>query len=277
MSATKRVIARVCVPVLALALGLALFAAPAYAATETWDLADDFLARADSSGPVIKDADGNSVWYLKYSNAATTPAAFAPLTTWATNYLWLVQPVPAGVKGWTVGTDGVPHISVNGTGGDLTSNTTPVFTWPAGTVFTHPGPQASATAFSVIEWKSPLAGDATVSVSLRDADAAPGGTGIDFWVLKNNTVLDSDSVAEGGTGSASLTDVAVAPGDSLYLVVGPGALYYWDTTHVVDFGVTVETPAPVVSTPASSPWSLALMALIGLAAVPVVRRVRATA
>jgi len=274
---STKVIARACVMILAFALGIALFAAPAYAATETWDLAEDFLARADSSGPVIKDVGGDDVWYLKYSGTATNPAAFVPMTTWATNYSWLVQPVPAGIKGWTVGAGGVPHISVNGTGGDLTSSTSPVFTWPAGTVFTHPGPQASATAFSVIEWKSPVTGDAAVSVSLRDADVAGGGSGIDFWVLKNGTVLDSDSVAEGGTGSASVADIEVAPGDSLYLVVGPGALYFWDSTHVVDFGVTVETPDPVVSTPASSPWTLALMALIGLAAVPVIRRVRATA
>jgi MYXO-CTERM domain-containing protein len=179
--------------------------------------------------------------------------------------------------GWTVGAGGVPHISVNGTGGDLTSSTSPVFTWPAGTVFTHPGPQGGATAFTVVEWKSPVTGDAAVAATLRDADVAGGGTGFDYWILKNDVVLESASVPEGLTYSTNLADIAVEPGDSLYLVVGPGALYYWDSTHLVDFGVTVETPDPVVSTPASSPWTLALMALIGLAAVPVIRRVRATA
>ena len=271
MKAGKRVFAVVC----AAALMSALFAVPAYAA-QTWNLGTDYLARGDSSGPVIKDAGGTDVWYLKYSGTATNPAAFVPMTTWATNYSWLVQPVPAGIKGWTVGAGGVPHISVNGTGVDLTSSTSPVFTWPAGTVFTHPGPQSSATAFSVVEWKSPLAGDAEVSVSLTDADVAGGGSGIDWWVLKNGDVLDNGAVAEGGSGSANLSAIEVEPGDSLYLVVGPGASYFWDSTHVVDFSVSVEPP-PAISTPATSPWSLALIVLIGLAAVPVVRRVRATA
>jgi len=251
-----------------------VLALPAYAYAAEWNLADDFLARGDSSGPVIADADGNDVWHLEYGDAATNPAAFLPLTTWATDYPWLDLPVPSGVKGWTVGTDGVPHISVNGTGVDLTSSTTPEFTWPAGTVFTHPGSTGSATAFSVIEWRSPVAGDATVSVALRDADVAAGGNGIDFWILRNDTVLDSDSVVEGGSGSANLTDIAVDPGDSLYLVVGPASLNFWDSTHVVDFSVSVPDP-PVVSTPASSVWSLVLLAFVGIAAGSAIRRRRA--
>jgi len=253
---------------------LALGIMPAFAYAGVWNLADDFLVRGDSSGPVIKDADGTNVWYLKYSNAATNPASFVPLTTWVTSYPWLVLPVPPGVKGWTVGAEGVPHISVNGTGVDLTSSTSPVFSWPAGTVFTHPGPAGGSTAFSVIEWKSPVTGDATVAVVLKDADRAVSGTGIDYWILKNDTVLASDSVAEGDTVPVNVSSVPVAPGDSLYLVVGPGALHYWDSTHVVDFSVSVPEP-PVVSTPASSAWSLALLAGVGIFAGAAVHKRRA--
>jgi MYXO-CTERM domain-containing protein len=47
---------------------------------------------------------------------------------------------------------------------------------------------------------------------------------------------------------------------------------------MVGLEVTVEEPPPpAVSTPASAPWSLALLGLIGLVAVPVIRRARATA
>jgi MYXO-CTERM domain-containing protein len=141
-------------------------------------------------------------------------------------------------------------------------------------VFTHPGPAGSDTAFTVVEWKSPVEGNATVSATLTDADVAPGGSGFQFWIRHNGEGLVVGSVVEGGTESVSLSDVAVLQGESLYLVVGPGTSHSWDSTHLVSLTVSVPEP-PVVSSPASSPWSLAILVAIGAAAVPVLRRRRA--
>lgn len=273
MKAGKRALAVAC----ATALMVALFAVPAYAAGP-WSLAQDFIARGDSSGAWAKDADGNTVWYFKDGTSPTNPATFSAANLqWTTTYSWM-PPATPGLKGWIRTGVGLPHVSVN-TGADAVSVTSPPFTWKSGKVLTHPMPTTDAYPYAVIEWKSPVAGTASGTISFTDVDT--GGTaGFEVWVLKNSTQLTSSVIARGGSGTYLLSDEEVAAGDSIYLVVGPGGPgstdHYWDSTEV-DFDVSVEEPPPAVSTPANSPWSLALIALIGLAAVPVVRRVRATA
>jgi MYXO-CTERM domain-containing protein len=107
------------------------------------------------------------------------------------------------------------------------------------------------------------------------------GDGFEWWILKDSTdgvtVLSHAVVSvEGGTASSSHAAVPVVVGDSFYLVVGPNGNYGGDTTQI-EFAVTVaETVPPVVSTPASSAWSVALLMGLGFAAVAVTRRRRAT-
>jgi hypothetical protein len=274
---STKVIARACVMVIAVALGIALFAVPAYAAGP-WDLATDFAARGDSSGPWAKDADGNTVWYFKDGSSPTNPATFsASNLVWTTTYSWM-PPATPGLKGWVRTPGGLPHVSVN-TGADAVSTTSPPFTWKAGKVLTHPMAATDPWPYAVIEWKSPVAGMADISTVLTDVDIG-GTTGSEYWILHNSDVLVNQPIAEGEPSYAEgAVDVAI--GDSIYVVVGPGGPgstdYYWDSTQV-DLEISVEEPPPpAVSTPASAPWSLALLALIGLAAVPVIRRTRATA
>jgi len=267
----------------AAALILAFAAQPAFAAGP-WNLADDYLARGDSSGPWAKDADGNTVWYFKYAPTATDPTTFVPLDQWTTT--WDISPVgapTAGLKGWEVlASAAEPHVAINGSGGEVQYYPWNPITWPAGAVKVHPGPDGSAYENAVIEWKSPVSGTANATIGLQDLDRQPGRNGVELWVLKNSTVLWHEALPEGSASATSLAivDEPVVPGDSFYLVIGPGGTgpeaYYYDSTKM-DLEVTVEEPPPpAVSTPASSPWTLALIALIGLAAVPVIRRMRAT-
>ena len=280
MKAGKRIAVLAC----AGALLVAFAAQPAYAAGP-WNLADDYLARGDATGPWAKDADGNTVWYFKHAPTATDPSTFVALDQWTTS--WDISPVgapTAGLKGWEVAAIAAePHVAVNGTGGDVQYYPWNPITWPAGWVKAHPGPDGSAYENAVIEWKSPVSGTANASLGLDDIDGMPGRDGVECWILKNSTVLWHAMVPEdsGFSTSLAVVDEPVAPGDSIYLVIGPagtGTEAHWFDSTAVGFQVTVEEPPPpVVSTPASSLWSLALIMLIGLAAVPVVRRVRATA
>ena len=274
---------RVAVLTCAAALILAFAAQPAYAAGP-WNLADDYLARGDATGPWAKDADGNTVWYFKYAPTAPDPGTFVALDQWTTT--WDISPTgapTAGLKGWEVlAAAAEPHVAINGTGGDVQYYPWNPITWPAGAVKAHPGPDGSAYENAVIEWKSPVSGTANATIGVNDLDTMAGRDGVECWILKNSTVLWHEAIAEGGGAVTSLAivDEPVVPGDSFYLVIGPagtGPEANWYDSTRVNFQVTVEEPPPAVSTPASSPWSLALMALIGLAALPVIRRVRATA
>ena len=275
---------RIAVLTFAAALILAFAAQPAFAAGP-WNLADDYLARGDSSGPWAKDADGNTVWYFKYAPTATDPTTFVPLDQWTTS--WDISPIgapTAGLKGWEVlASAAEPHVAINGSGADVQYYPWNPITWLAGAVKAHPGPDGSVYENAVIEWKSPVSGTADVAFGLDDLDGMPGRDGVECWVLKNSTVLWHGALPEDSGFSTSLevVDEPVVPGDSLYLVIGPAGTgpeaHYYDST-MVGLEVTVEEPPPpAVSTPASAPWSLALLGLIGLVAVPVIRRARATA
>ena len=167
-------------------------------------------------------------------------------------------------------------VSVNRSSTDVNVNADP-FNWPGGAVLAHPGQAGPGAApYTVIEWKSPVAGSVDISITLADLHGKSGQDGVRFWVYKNSTLLSGNPevVAEGFPGPIPTTftdqDVLVELGDSIYLVLGLGITYSYDSTQV-DFSVTMPDP-PLVSTPASSAWSLALLAGIGIAAVPTIRR-----
>lgn len=243
----------------------ALLVFPAGAFAATWDLATDYAARWDSTQPLVKDAAGNSVWYFKVGDTATDPGTFtATPLSWTTSFSWMAAPpVPGQLKGWVRSPGGLPHVSVN-TGVDVVSSTTPPFTWKASKVLSHPMPASDTYTYSVIEWKSPVAGAADASIALTDVDSG-GTTGFEYWVLKGTTQLAHGTPADGAAGTEVLTDINVAAGESIYVVLGPGpdGSHSWDSTQI-DIIITVPDP-PVVSTPASSEWTLAILGLLGIA------------
>jgi hypothetical protein len=242
-----------------------LLVAPTSALAATWDLAIDFAATGDSSGPWAKDIGGNTVWYFKLAptGSPTNPTVYSnSALAWTTTYSWMPPGTP-GLKGWARSPGGLPHVSVN-TGADAISTTTPPFTWRSGKVLSHPMPAGDAWPYSVIEWKSPVAGNAGGSITLTDVDGG-GGDGFQYWILKNSAQLDTGTVPNGGTVTETLTDEVVSSGDSIYVVLGPGVagLHSYDSTQI-DMSITVPDP-PVVSTPASSGWTIAVLGMLGVA------------
>jgi hypothetical protein len=253
----------------AVVLSAMLIALPAQAFAATWNLATDYLARADSAQPVVKDVAGNSVWYFKDGDSPTNPAGFsASNLVWTTSFSWMGP--TSGLMGWVRTPGGLPHVSVNASGVDKVSTTSPPFTWKAGKVLSHPMPLSDPWTYSVVEWKSPVAGNASASITLTDVDTG-GTTGFEYWVLKNSTVLDHVVVSEGASGTSNLPSVPMVAGDSIYVVLGPGpdGVHSWDSTQM-DITINMPDP-PSVSTPASSAWSIALLALLGVAIVVSVR------
>jgi len=254
---------KILVPTVAL---IALLAFPTVAFAATWDLATDYAARGDgTSPPSAKDSANRTTWYFKYSSPgnATNPASYAANElAWVNGYSWM--PDATGIKGWTRSSTWT-HISVN-TGPPANSNTTPGFMWQSGWVLGHPMPYSDSQPFVVVEWRSPVAGSADVSALVADIDSG-GGDGVEYWLLKNSTVLSQSTVGNGTSATPSVNNVAVVAGDSIYLVLGPGTAgdHGWDTTRL-NLTVTVPDP-PVVSTPASSGWTLALLGVLGLAGV----------
>jgi hypothetical protein len=242
-----------------------LLVAPTSALAASWNLASDFAANGDSSGPWAKDSGGNTVWYFKLAptGGAANPAAYSSSAlSWTTTYSWMPPGTP--LKGWARLPGDLPHVSVNTGATDANSNTNPPFPWRSGKVLSHPMPAADAWPYPVIEWKSPVAGEADGSITLTDVDAG-GGDGFQYWILKNSTQLDTGTVPNGGTVTETLTDEAVSPGSSIYVVLGPGIAgsHSWDSTQI-DMSITVPEP-PVVSTPASSGWAIAVLGILGVA------------
>jgi len=79
--------------------------------------------------------------------------------------------------------------------------------------------------------------------------------------------------ADNGLAAVSTNDVPGHPGNGCTRQTGIG--WMQNTSYDMVFSV-FETPPAVVSTPAASPWSLAIVAALGLGAVVVIRRVRVT-
>ena len=264
----SRLVLKIGIPSLVMVLLVSLMVAPMALAATTWSLTADYLARGNATAPVIDDAGGDSVWYLKTGSSATDPGTYVPFTTWATNYDSWMAPGAPPIKGWYSGTDpfDVPHTSVNNSGSNI-SCVGGAFTWLNGTVLTHPG--LNPITFAVTEWRSPAAGVASISATLSDLHSQSGGNGFEYWVLQGSTVLSQAVVPEGGSAPpVSLAGIEVAEGDSLYLVVGPNGNYGGDTTQI-EFSVTLEEEPPAISTFASAPWSIAVLAVFGLAVAAV--------
>ncbi len=144
----------------------------------------------------------------------------------------------AEVRGW--GSNDTPWFGANAADRPVIVST---FTLPAGSVAMHPGPSGPVA----VGWRSPIRGRVGIRARVAGADLK-GGNAVQWWITRNGKVgprvLAGGAIDRGGTCSipadtdaAKLTDLAVAPGDLLSLVVGPKGDHSYDTT-VVELTVT---------------------------------------
>jgi len=131
--------------------------------------------------------------------------------------------------GW--GSDSTPWFGGNPAGKPVSVRGIDV---PARRLAMHPGPAQSVAA----GWRSPIAGRVNVRASL--AHGQRGGDGIEWWIARE-TGTQRQHLAQGitdgsgaqtipaGADEKSLSDVAVAPGDMISLVVGPKGTHFCDT------------------------------------------------
>ncbi|MCB1088552.1 MAG: hypothetical protein KDM63_16060, partial [Verrucomicrobiae bacterium] len=114
-------------------------------------------------------------------------------------------------------------------------------------VATHPSP----TQASVISWRSPVAGSATISGKVQDVHPECGN-GV-TWALEVRRGTTREVLASGVTKAAEIIDIGtheavrVRPGDAVAMVVGPR-----DGNHVCDL-----TAVDLVIREGESEWDLA--------------------
>ena len=193
----------------------------------------------------------SSTWSYRVSTSAAHDGNYQLLPTYGV-FAGFTGP-PAGTSGWNVA--GVPAIGVNTSGSDqyfVGFGPGAQFTWPAGTMFMHPGP----TALAVVSWLAPTAASLSISFRFSDLDANPAFTdGINWTVEKNNggATLASGTFVNGGNSGAlaTLNNVTVNAGDRIQFVVGPNADYQGDSTRLQASIVASPVPEP-------APWALAL-------------------
>jgi hypothetical protein len=140
----------------------------------------------------------------------------------------------AGVHAWR-GEPDCPSVTINTTTNEVAILT---FKLPPKSVSVHPG-QASGV---VVSWHSPIKGTVRIKGHLLDADPV-GGDGI-AWAInqrsgRSRRELTSGDFANGGKqrfdngkGAESLTNISVASGDAIELLVLPKANHGFDTTVV---------------------------------------------
>jgi hypothetical protein len=143
----------------------------------------------------------------------------------------------ANLLGW--GSDDTPWF-----GGNPTDTPVSVrgIAMPARNVAMHPGPDRSVA----VGWRSPIKG--LVKVRANIAHAQSGGNGIE-WQVPHATKSGRATLASGSTDgqgsqtipaeadAAKLNEIAVEPGDTLSLVIGPKGSHVCDTT-VIELVVT---------------------------------------
>ncbi|MBI5383536.1 MAG: hypothetical protein HZA90_02485 [Verrucomicrobia bacterium] len=138
----------------------------------------------------------------------------------------------AELLGW--GSDSTPWFGGNPAGQPVSVKG---ITVPARSLAMHPGPAQNVAA----GWRSPITG--RVKIKARVAHAQKGGNGIDWWIA-HQTKTQRQHLAHGitdGSGAQtippeadaqSLSEVAVEPGDTISLIVGPKGTHYCDTTLI---------------------------------------------
>jgi len=192
-----------------------------------------FLAADLENGPILAPEFGFFV--RRTSELATPPAKPAadlrvprmPLATKMSSIAGTTDLVGWGSDSlpWFGGNPGSKPVSVLG------------INIPARGLAMHPGP-----AYDVaVGWRSPIKGQVKVKAGV--AHAQGGGNGIEWWIA-HETQTDRKNLAHGttdGSGAQTipaaaaamkLSEVTVAPGDMVSLVVGPHGDHQGDTINI---------------------------------------------
>lgn len=101
------------------------------------------------------------------------------------------------------------------------------FVFKQGDVATHPGTNSQ----SIIRWASPVSGNINVLGRINDLHNACGD-GVGWSLNLGDTVLQSGSLANGGSATFMLNGVAVTPTSSLYLVIDRKSTNACDATSL---------------------------------------------
>jgi len=210
--------------------------------SRSWNIAHDFQLAPNQANP-----SNGGVWsYLQAASNPLDPSAYTRLPNFTSQAYGI-----AGLQQWT-GTfasggranDLLPAAGVNASGASQHPLT---FVWPNGVFRVHPW-----TAAVVVGWTSPFTGAVHVEGAVTHLDQFCGD-GVRWNVLSGSTQLASGQVTFGanagqflseGTGGASLNQIGVTTGQSLYFVVDAGAQgnFLCDST-ALDVTI-VEGPAP---------------------------------
>ncbi|NUM52207.1 MAG: DUF1549 domain-containing protein [Candidatus Hydrogenedentes bacterium] len=147
---------------------------------------------------------------------------------------YLKNPVPnaqnlPGLFSW-LGTNGMPSVTINTTDQERVYAT---IKQPPRSVIVHPSP----TTGVAVAWRSPIAGEVTVSASIADADANCGN-GV-AWRIEHRAGTATATVAEGAMDNAGAADISpamqpvpVALGDTLLFAIEPRGEYSCDSTVI---------------------------------------------
>jgi hypothetical protein len=199
-----------------------------------WDVAQDFRIVPNQANTSPDRMGDPVVWSYRYSpTGQENPAAYQLLPEFDTDKLD-VQGLESR-SGTNVSLDEhdlLPAVGINATGHDVSPPVAPDIHWPAGVVLVHPWWGQPV----VIGWRSPVTGTIFVAGNVSLAQQPNCGDGIDWALDLESTVLAHGTVQQFQRNTWSLP-VHVSKGQSLYLIVSPGATIYCDST-LVDLTVT---------------------------------------
>ena len=228
--------------------------------SRSWNIAHDFQLAPNQANP-----SNGGVWsYLQAGTNPIDPTGYTKLPNFTSQAYGI-----AGLQQWT-GTfasggradDMLPAAGVNASGASQHPLT---FVWPNGVVRVHPW-----TPAVVVGWTSPFSGTVHVEGAVTHLDQSCGD-GVRWNVLSGSTKLASGQVTSGalagqflseGTGGASLNQISVTSGQSLYFVVDAGASgdFFCDSTAldvtVVEGPALITRPLPPATTLVIQPPSI---------------------
>lgn len=204
---------------------------------------DLYDATADFSSTINTNT---SVWSYRYREGTTRDGVYTLLPNYG--------PAGGGWSSvnpgtWSVGGDN-PQVGANKTGFDATFTPVPSFVWPNGTMLMHPG----ANGMAIVSWLSPSSTTVTIQFGFVDLDSNDNdgvqsyvSDGVDWFVERNSDAytLASGTIANGGgTGTLTLSDVSVSPGDRINFLIAPKSTHLFDSTQFNAVISTVPIPEP---------------------------------
>ncbi len=183
-----------------------------------WSVAHDFLVPPNDANPSPDSLGNAGVWSYEQAPLATpqTPSTYSLLSNFAPSSAC------AGEFQWDAASNSPPIVGFSSSGTPEECPTTA--TLPSKTLFMTP----STGGYSVVAWKSPVQGAVDVAGSF-ESDDPNGGSGVSWLVDKNSTKVVSGTYGVGGGASFNASQ-AILPGDTLYVLVGPGTGAANDTT-----------------------------------------------